>query len=104
MSLHAICAHASCTLQTSDHDLLVQPLVQPLTTRDGQIIGIDGEVIDLKGIAWFGFDDGNSMLDGLWEARPTLSAPSHTCWAMITHSHAPVPLLVSISKPGRSCP
>lgn len=25
---------------------------QVLTTRDGQIIGLDGKVIDIKGVAW----------------------------------------------------
>ena len=48
----------------------LQETQQSLTTKDGQIIGIDGQVIDIKGIAWFGFDDNNTMLDGLWEVRP----------------------------------
>lgn len=58
-----------CTIQAADAvGIVLQPEVQQsLTTRDGQIIGLDGQVIDLKGIAWFGFEDGNTVVDGLWE-------------------------------------
>eukprot|EP00891_Asterochloris_glomerata_P009180 jgi/Astpho2/9180/fgenesh1_pg.00137_%23_8_t len=55
-----------CQVTTSSPGQL--PVVQPqhTTTRDGQIIGVDGVPIDLKGVAWFGFDDGSTMVDGLW--------------------------------------
>ena len=35
--------------------------------RREQIIGSSGAALDLKGIVWFGFDDGSSMVDGLWQ-------------------------------------
>lgn len=37
-----------------------------LTTRDGQITDLDGNIIVFKGLNWFGFDDGNTGPDGLW--------------------------------------
>ena len=37
-----------------------------LTTRDGEIIGVDGNPLMLWGINWFGFEDGTTMVDGLW--------------------------------------
>ena len=30
----------------------MQATAQTLTTQDGQIIGLDGQVMDVKGIAW----------------------------------------------------
>lgn len=38
-----------------------------LTTSNGQIIGVNGEPLYLIGPNYFGFDDGNTMVDGLWE-------------------------------------
>lgn len=40
-----------------------------LTTSNGQIIGLDGQPLYLIGPNWFGFDDGNTMIDGLWEGE-----------------------------------
>ena len=37
-----------------------------LTTLNGQIIGLDGQPLTLWGINWFGFEDGTTMVDGLW--------------------------------------
>ena len=37
-----------------------------LTTSNGQIIGLDGSNLYLIGLNYFGFDDGNTMIDGLW--------------------------------------
>ena len=37
-----------------------------LTTRNGQITDLDGNVLVFKGLNWFGFDDGNTGPDGLW--------------------------------------
>ncbi|KAK9793451.1 hypothetical protein WJX73_008796 [Symbiochloris irregularis] len=67
--------NAPCSLEAVDEAGLLQDQVtqQPLTTKDGQIIGLHGEVIDLKGVAWFGFDDNNTMLDGLWEPEVEVS-------------------------------
>lgn len=37
-----------------------------LTTVNGQIIGVDGQPLQLWGINWFGFETGTTMVDGLW--------------------------------------
>ncbi len=37
-----------------------------LTTLNGRIIGLDGQELTLWGINWFGFEDGTTMVDGLW--------------------------------------
>ena len=38
-----------------------------MTTVNGQLVGPNGKPLFLKGINYFGFDDGNTMIDGLWE-------------------------------------
>ena len=38
-----------------------------MTTKDGQLVGPNGKALFFHGINWFGFDDGNTMVDGLWE-------------------------------------
>lgn len=45
----------------------------PLTTSGGNIIGLDGNILSLMGINFFGFDDGNTMLDGLWAGSDQLT-------------------------------
>ena len=44
-----------------------------LTTSGGNIIGLDGNVLNLLGINYFGFDDGNTMVDGLWAGSDQLT-------------------------------
>ena len=44
-----------------------------LTTSGGNIIGLDGNVLELMGINYFGFDDGNTMVDGLWYGSDQLT-------------------------------
>jgi hypothetical protein len=44
-----------------------------MTTRDGQIIGIDGKPVFLMGVNWFGFDCGATMADGLWGGRDAVA-------------------------------
>ena len=44
-----------------------------LTTSGGNIIGPDGNVLNLIGLNYFGFDDGNTMLDGLWAGSDQLT-------------------------------
>ncbi|DBB04409.1 TPA: hypothetical protein ACH3X1_012892 [Trebouxia sp. C0004] len=44
-----------------------------LTTSNGNIIGLDGNVLNLMGINFFGFDDGNTMVDGLWAGSDQLT-------------------------------
>lgn len=41
-----------------------------LTTSNGQIVDSSGNIIKLKGINWFGFNNGGTMLDGLWSSDP----------------------------------
>ena len=45
----------------------------PLRTEDGNIIGPDGKTLNLHGVNYFGFDDGNTMLDGLWAGSDQLT-------------------------------
>ncbi len=37
-----------------------------LTTRDGHIFGLDGQPLFIRGINYFGFETGNTFLDGFW--------------------------------------
>ena len=37
-----------------------------LYTSGGLIYGPDGNTVTLHGLNWFGFDDGNTIVDGLW--------------------------------------
>lgn len=39
---------------------------RPLTTRDGAIIGVDGKPLIVRGINWFGYENGQTNPDGLW--------------------------------------
>eukprot|EP00891_Asterochloris_glomerata_P005014 jgi/Astpho2/5014/Aster-05948 len=43
-----------------------------LSTSGGQIVA-NGQPVAFKGINWFGFDDGNTFLDGLWEGSTQLT-------------------------------
>jgi hypothetical protein len=61
-----------CTIQTAALPPPAPPQAShtesasSLTTRDGEIIGVDGNPLMLWGINWFGFEDGTTMVDGLW--------------------------------------
>ena len=44
-----------------------------LTTSNGQVTDLDGNVIVFKGVNWFGFDDGNTGPDGLWAGSTSLT-------------------------------
>ena len=39
---------------------------RPLTTRDGAIIGTDGKPLTVRGVNWFGYENGQTNPDGLW--------------------------------------
>ena len=41
-----------------------------MTTKNGQLVDSTGKALFFHGINWFGFDDGNTMVDGLWEGGP----------------------------------
>ena len=67
-----------------------------LTTRDGEIIGVDGNPLMLWGINWFGFEDGTTMLDGLWAGMISFpvsqgdnaTGAEHSCLLCLPH-HGP---------------
>ena len=44
------------------------PILAPLTTKNGQIIDKNGQLVVLQGVSWFGFNTGNHLLHGLWTA------------------------------------
>ncbi|BDA48966.1 probable major extracellular endoglucanase at N-terminal half [Coccomyxa sp. Obi] len=44
-----------------------------LTTLNGEIIGVDGQPLQLWGINWFGFETGTTFLDGLWAGSDSLT-------------------------------
>ncbi|EIE18857.1 hypothetical protein COCSUDRAFT_59785 [Coccomyxa subellipsoidea C-169] len=44
-----------------------------MTTVNGQIIGVDGQPLQLWGINWFGFETGTTFLDGLWAGSDSLT-------------------------------
>ena len=58
-----------------------------LTTSNGQIIGLDGNPLYLIGINYFGFDDGNTMVDGLWIGEGA-SLPSYDGQPVAPMSHS----------------
>ena len=40
----------------------------PFTTNDGQIIDKNGNAITFKGVSWFGFNNANHVVNGLWQS------------------------------------
>jgi len=44
-----------------------------MTTKGDQIINSEGEVVELKGVNWFGFNNQSTMVDGLWGGPDSLS-------------------------------
>src|SRR5687768_13330852 len=47
--------------------------VSALTTTGNQILDTNNNPIELKGINWFGFNNGSTMTDGLWAGPDGLS-------------------------------
>jgi hypothetical protein len=47
--------------------------VHAMTTRGTQILNANGEVVELKGVNWFGFNNQGTMVDGLWGGPDSLS-------------------------------
>lgn len=47
--------------------------IQAMTTQGTQILNSDGHPVELKGINWFGFNNGDTMVDGLWAGPDSLS-------------------------------
>ncbi|KAK9865225.1 hypothetical protein WJX84_012206 [Apatococcus fuscideae] len=55
--------------------------LNPLSTDSGKIIGNDGNELRLHGVNYFGFDDANTMFDGLWGGSDSLAQD----WATIVY-------------------
>lgn len=49
------------------------PNLQPISIKDGRFYGIDGQLLKLRGINWFGYEDGNTAPDGIWFGPDTLT-------------------------------
>lgn len=47
---------------------LFQEHVSAMTTQGDRIINSNGEEVQLKGVNWFGFNNGSTMVDGLWNS------------------------------------
>jgi hypothetical protein len=48
-----------------------QPVRSPmLSCRGPDLVDGDGSVVRLKGVNWFGFNTGTTMVDGLWVGDP----------------------------------
>ncbi|MBP9743317.1 MAG: cellulase family glycosylhydrolase, partial [Burkholderiales bacterium] len=50
---------------TATYAVITPPTSSALTTRNDQIVDANGNVVKLKGINWFGFNNGD-MLNGMW--------------------------------------
>eukprot|EP00884_Botryococcus_braunii_P011047 jgi/Botrbrau1/19944/Bobra.0059s0061.1 len=40
--------------------------LQPISLEDDQFIGVDGMPFNITGLNWFGFENGQTLFDGLW--------------------------------------
>ena len=49
---------------------LMQQHTGTMHTQNDAIIGVDGKRVRLHGFSWFGFNNGQTMLDGLWTGDP----------------------------------
>jgi hypothetical protein len=47
--------------------------INALTTQGNQIVNSEGTPVEFKGINWFGFNNGQTMVDGLWAGPDSLS-------------------------------
>ena len=48
-----------------------QPVRSPmLTCRGADLVDGSGNIVRLKGVNWFGFNTGTTMVDGLWVGDP----------------------------------
>lgn len=41
-----------------------------LTCRGADLVDGSGNIVKLKGVNWFGFNTGTTMVDGLWAGAP----------------------------------
>jgi hypothetical protein len=47
--------------------------VHAMTTKANQIMDSNGNPVQLKGVNWFGFNNGDTMVDGLWQTPNPLA-------------------------------
>lgn len=52
--------------------------VSAMTTKGDLILNADGEKIELHGVNWFGFNNGSTMVDGMWNGWNGLSGDFET--------------------------
>jgi hypothetical protein len=48
-----------------------------MSTRDGQILDLNGQPFFIKGINYFGFETGNTFLDGYWSGGTHVACANH---------------------------
>ncbi|HSW86842.1 MAG TPA: cellulase family glycosylhydrolase [Rhabdochlamydiaceae bacterium] len=46
---------------------------QAMTTKGNQILDSKGNPVQLKGVNWFGFNNGDTMVDGLWQTSNSIA-------------------------------
>ena len=46
---------------------------QPIKAVNGQLYGIDGLPLTIKGVNWFGFETSSTMMQGLWQGPTALT-------------------------------
>jgi hypothetical protein len=51
----------------------VESAPQPLSTKKGKLIGVDGLPLSIKGVNWFGFETAVTVVHGLWQGPTALS-------------------------------
>ena len=54
---------------------LAEAAAQPVSARDGQLYGVDGQPLTIKGVNWFGFETSVTAVHGLWQVSPLSCAP-----------------------------
>lgn len=46
---------------------------QPISIKDGKILGVDGMPLAIKGVNWFGFETAVTAVHGLWQGPTALT-------------------------------
>jgi hypothetical protein len=52
---------------------LVSIEMQAMTTVGNQIVDSNGNPAQLKGLSWFGFNNGDTMVDGMWQSSNSIA-------------------------------
>ncbi|KAK9803427.1 hypothetical protein WJX72_011774 [[Myrmecia] bisecta] len=68
-------AGAAATIEAADvaTSFIQAAGLQPMTTLDGQLLGVDGNPVYLHGVNWFGFELSTTMVDGLWQGPDSMT-------------------------------